>query len=401
MSLNISPSTSIERKLLAIETMLNSTNKVTKVSDDSVLSGIAGGIAKVAGKAEKDIILAVSQLFPDVAFGDQLDQVAQNFGISSRSGALGSSTYVRVSGTPGTTYLSGTHTFKSTSGISFLLGSDVTIPTFGFTYAKVSSIETGNQSNVDPLTISQVSPQPNGHLNVVNEYKADGGRDIESDEIYRIRIKDGANILARGTLAMLEQLFISINSRVLKICNQGQSLNGKVLIAIQTQNGAALNQTELDNILSQSANYFTLNEYRPFGTKFSGIELQNVQYGFVDMSFRCDLDAAFNPDEVRKQIQINTSKYIDPRFFDTSNQKVEWDNLLEIVKNVPGIKYVPDQYFYPRTDQFFGSNLVPRMRGFLMLDLNGNIISNFQGTLSPAFYPQAIDPAYWQTVLAQ
>jgi hypothetical protein len=399
MSLQINPSTSIERKLLFIETLLNSTDKVTKVSDDGILSGVAGGVSKVAGKAEKDIILAVSQLFPDTASGDQLNQVAANFGISPRFGALGSSSYVRVSATPGTTYFANTHVFKSASGITFNLAASFTVGLFGFAYAKVQSVETGVQANVDSLTITQVAPQPNGHLSVINEYKAEGGRDMESDEILRIRIKDGANILARGTIAMLEQRFISINTKVLKIYNQGHDLNGKIVIAIVTQNGADLSQSELDQLLDESADYLNLNEYRPFGTTFSGITLINAVPGYVDISFRVELDSAYDPDEIRKKIQINISKYIDPRFFDSSKQKVEWDNLLEICKNVPGVKYIPDQYFYPRSDIHFGPNKNPRMRGFLMLDLNGAIISNFQGTLSPSFYPAQADFKFVSTVL--
>jgi hypothetical protein len=399
MGLNIKPSTSQERKLLFLETVLNNTDEVSKVSDEAVLSGIGAGVSKVAAKAEKDIILGISQLFPDTAFGDQLDQVAQNFGIAPRFGATGSSTYVRISGTAGTQYLANTVQFRSTDGIRFTLDQDFTIPSFGFGYAKVSSIETGVKSKVDALTINQVSPAPVGHLYVINEYKADGGRDAESDENFRIRIKDGANILARGTLAMLEQLFISGNSKVLKIYNQGHDLNGKIIIAIQTVNGSDLTQTELDTLSLLCSDYLNLNDLRPFGTNYTGVKLVNITYGYVDISVRVKINASANPDEVRKKIQVNISKYLDPRFFDSSKQKVEWDNLLEICKNVEGVDYIPDQYFYPRTDVFYPLNVVPRLRGFLMLDLNGAIIANFQGTLSPEFYPNVADFSFQATVL--
>lgn len=399
MSLQIRPSTSLERKLLFLETTLNNTDEVSKISDEAVLSGIAAGISKVAGKSEKDVILAISQLFPDTAYGSQLDQVADNFGIAPRFGEVGSSVYVRLRGTPGTKYFSATHAFKSTDGINFNLEEDYTIPAFGFGYAKLSSVETGNQSNVDPLTINQVTPQPVGHISVINEYKATGGRDNESDEDLRKRIKDGANILARGTIAMLEQLFISINNKVLKIYNQGHDLNGKIVIAIQTVNGSNLSQSELDDLLVQSHGYFNLSEFKPFGNVFYGIKLINCSYGFLDISLRCKLNVSANPDEVRIKMQVNISKYIDPRFFDSSRQKVEWDNLLEICKNVEGVDYIPDQYFYPRQDVFFQGNIIPRLRGFLLLDLNGAVIANFQGTLSPQNYPAVADFSYQSTVL--
>jgi len=400
MPLNIKPSTSQERKLLFIETALNQTDKISVVTDEGILSGHAGGISKVSGKAEKDIVLAISQLFPDTAFDDQLDQVAENNGIAPRFGASGSSAYVRISAASGTQYISSTHQFRSTSGIRFVLDQDIIVPSFGFCYAKVHSVEIGSKSNVDPLTISIVSPQPAGHLNVVNEYKADWGRDQESDEAFRIRIKDGANILARGTLAMLEQVFMSINNNVLRVYNNGRDLSGKVVLAISTQNGTDLTQTELDAILAGAQSYFSLSELKPFGTNLYGIKLQNITYGFVDIFFRAQLSAGVDPDAVRKQIQVNISKYLDPRFFDPSKQKVEWDNLLEIVKNVPGMDYVPDQYFYPRQDIFFAGAIIPRLRGFLMLDINGQIIVDFQGVLSPQYYPNIIDSSYYNTVLS-
>lgn len=398
MSLNIKPSTSIERDLLAQETILNTTDKISKISSESVFSGITAGMAKISGKAEKDIILAVSQLFPDSAFGDQLDQVASNFGVPPRLGATASSTFVRISAVPGTQYLANTNVFPSSGGVQFALQNDVIIPSFGFTYAKVVANTTGAVTNVDALTISQVSPIPNGHLNVVNEYRADGGRDIESDEIFRVRIKNGSNILARGTIAMLEQKFMLLNPNVLKVYNQGNDLSGSIILSIATQNGADLTQTEFDALLAGAAESFSLNELRPFGSSFVGIKLIPVPYGFVDVSFRCLLDNSFDPDEVRKQIQVNMSKYVDPRFFDPTVTKVDWTNLLDIVKNTPGMKYVPDEYFYPRTDIFF-ANIIPRIRGFLMLDMDGGIIQNFQGTLSPVFYPNLVDFSFQATVL--
>jgi len=399
MALDIKPSTSVERRLLFLETLINTTDKVTKVSDNSVLSGIATGISKVVGKSEKDIILALSQLFPDTAFGSQLDQVAANFGVAPRMGSLGSTTYVRVMANPGTAYSASMHYPISTAGIRFEFEEDFTVGAAGFTYARVRSIEKGAATNVEALSISRLTPAPAGHLNIVNESRAEFGRDVEPDEFFRIRIKNGSNILARGTLAMMEQLFIAINPKVLRVFHYGNSNSGKVVLGIVTQDGSILTSTELDSLLKGSADYFSLTEYRPFGTEYYGIELRNVTYAPVDVCFRAELDRSVNPDDIRKAIQIAISKYLDFRYFDPSSMKVEWDNLLEIVKNTLGIKYVPDQYFYPRTDLSVDQFALPRLRGFLMLDLEGKIISNFSGTLSPLYYPNVIDHDYMSTIL--
>lgn len=403
--IEIKPSTSIERRLLFMETLINTSvnpdgsSKISKVSNHSVLSGVAGGVSKIAGKAEKDIVLAVSQLFPDNAYGIQLDQVAENFGIGERMQALGSSTYIRLVGDPGTQYIANTHYFTASNGVRFELEQDVTVGVLGFTYSKVRSLTAGSSTNVDPLSIFKCSPQPSGHLNCVNEYMATGGRDEESDEIFRGRIKDGPNFLAKGTISMIEQVFMKINTKVLKVINLGTHRDGKVNMAVVTQNGVNLSPSELDELLEKSAKFFNLNEYRPFGTNFIGLKLTNIEYQPIDISLRVQLDSSFNPDDIRKQMQINLSKYLDFRYFDTYKNQLQWDKMLQICQNIPGVTYIPDQYFYPRTDLVIDTFTLPRLRSFLMLNLEGQVIVNYNNTLSPVFYPNVIDESFHLTVL--
>lgn len=400
MPLNIQPTTSQQRKLLFLETLLNTTDKVTKVSPHSINSGIAGGISKISGKAEKDIILALSQLFPDTAYSSELDQVAKNFGLATRFTSSGSSVYVRVVGTPGTTYTQGLNTFSSTTGIQFEMeDTSYVIPVSGFGYIKLRSLIQGSQTNIPPLSLTKVSPIPSGHRFVINESEGIGGRDIESDELFRIRIKDGPNILARGTLAMLEQVFMNINDKVLKLFYQGINSLGKVRIAIATQNGQNLSTPELEELIQEGNEYFCLTDNMPISTQFVGVELVNIEYEPIDISFRCSYDTSQNPDTIRQNIQVNINKYLDFRTFEPTQSKVEWDNLLQIIKNTTGIKYVPDQFFNPRSDININTHKLPRMRGFLMLDLDGNIIQDFQGNLNPVFYPSTPDFSLQQSIL--
>ena len=400
MALNIRPSTSKERKELFVEAMLNKTDKVTKISPNSVLSGVAFGISKVAGKAEKDIFLAVSQLFPDHAYGDQLDQVAENFGIAPRFLQSGSSTYLRLVGDAGTQYNVNTHIFSGSTGIQFLLEENIVIGSIGFTYAKVRSIDLGLSSNVDPGGISKVVPEPIGHQYVVNEYISTGGRENESDYDFRNRIKEGANILAKSTLSSLEQAMMKINSNVLRVFFYGRDDNGKLVLAIQSQNGINFNQQELDELLDKADKFMAFTELRPYGTQSLGVKLRNAEYDPIDISFRCQLLNNYDPDKVRKEIQINISKYLDFRNFKQGGL-VEWDNILEIVKRTKGVKYVPDQYFYPNNDIQTNRVKIVRLRGFLMLNLEGSVISSLTNTLSSVYYPQQADFSFQQTVLAE
>lgn len=399
--MELKPSTSRERTNLFIETLINETDKVTKVSRHSVLSGLATGVAKVAGKSEKDIALALSELFPDLSFGENLDRAAKNLGISGRLGPTGSSTYVRVSADPGTVYLLGVHQFNSTEGPVFELEQNETIGAAGFAYIKVKSIGTGKETEVSPLTISKMNVQPSGHKYVINEVRAMGGMDAESDDQFRIRIKQSGNLYARNTLAMIEQLCIKINPKVLRLFNYGVNHVGKIVLAVATQDGSNLTNNELENLLNGVGGYLALSDAITWGNKYIGVVFRNVEYQPIDISFRIVLDGSVTPDEVRKEIQISISKYLDFRTFDPTRQRVEWDNLLEIIKKTSGVKYVPDQYFYPQVDIGVHTYKLPRLRGFLMLNTDGTIISNLSGTLSPVYYPSEADFSYQQIVLNQ
>lgn len=395
----IKASTSKFRRSLILETFMNLQSKVSKISDDSVVSAFAGGASRIAAKAEKDIFLALSTLFPDMAYGALLDQVAKNFGIAPRFTNQSATTYVRVTANPGTTYEASVHKFISSNGIQFLSTSDFTVGDFGYGYIKVVASTSGEISNVDALSINQVSPQPNGHINVINEVPATGGFDDESDDTFKIRIENGANILAKGTLSSLEQAFMLVDSRVLKVYHHGINQEGKVVIAIATQNGSDLTQNDLDYILESASSFLSLTDYKPWGRKFYGVQLVNVEYQPIDISFRVELDGTRLVDDVRRDIQVRMAKSLDYRYFDPSKQAVEWDNLLEIVKSTLGVRYVPDQFFFPRIDIPVALDKLPRFRGFIMMSMNGTVLSNSAGTLNPIYYPAEADFNYAQQFL--
>lgn len=388
-----------ELSQIFLETLVNKTSKATKVSRNGVLQGISYGVASTAQKAIKDTALVESNIFPDFASGSQLDQIAENYGIAPRFNESRASTYVRLFAEPNTAYTAGTNNFQTTDGLVFELEQDITVGSTGVAYAKVRSVETGANTNVEPLAINQINPIPSGHQNVINEYEASGGRDEESDEAFRQRIKEGSNILAKNTISSLEQAFINVNPEILKIFYQGVNSVGQIVIAIATVNGVDLDQTELDELLDEAGDNLAISDLKSRQQSNYGVQLKNIEYQPIDISFRVQLLQNFNQDEVRKEIQTRLSKILDFRFVNTANNKIEWDSLLSVVKNTRGVKYVPDQFFFPNNDIPLDGNKLPRIRGFRMLNLNGGIISNEQGTLQSIYYPNKADFGFQQTVL--
>lgn len=386
-----------ELKQIFLEIFLNKTDKVSDVSDDSVLNAIAYGCGKLTQRTLTNQAIIEGHIFPDSAYGTYLDNLAAIRGVSPRFGAAGSTTYVRVTADEGTSYIAGTNTFTSTSGIVFNLEESKTIDVNGYAYLKVRSQQSGLSTNVDALSINNVSPIPQGHVSVVNEYAATGGSDEESDDLFRERIKTSINQLSRTTLSYLEQVFMKINPRVLRLHKGGIDSDGKYNLIVVSINGQNFTGEEFDEMLSKSEEYLSLSELLRENSDFA-LKLNNVDWLPVDVEFRADIDPSYDVDVVRKNIQIQINKLFDYRFWEYGD-KIEWENLLYAAKNVEGVRYIPDTHFYPQSDVNVPKYRLPRVRGFIMRDLEGNIIEDNNGVLTDVFYPNEEDRSYQESVL--
>lgn len=376
-------------KNLWIETFINKTDKVSDITDNSVLNATAYATAKVAQKALKDVAIVEAQIFPEEASGEYLDRAATLFGVTPRKGALGSSTYIRVYAKPGTTYTKGVNVFVSTNGVRFPIEETLIVGDSGYGYVKVKSESVGAFTNVDPNSIVTLTPVPNGHIECTNEYYAVGGRDEEDDEMFRIRILNHQNVYAEGTLEKLVQILQNIDSRVLKIMFVGVMEDSFIHIQIATQNGQELTYQELQTLLEGATPYFGVGDMIVSG-RLMGIKFENASWyevgGEKGIDFRCELEAGYDIAAVRKNIQVGMTKYLDWRFWEPGRQ-VEWDNLLEITKNTEGVKYVADQDFHPKVDEPVSEWLLPRIKKFVMRDLEGNVLFDMENQFSPVFYP--------------
>lgn len=387
-----------ELKQIFTEILLNKTDKISDISNESVLNGIAYGCSKLAQRLLINQAVVESHIFPDTAYGDYLDEIAKIRGISGRNGACGSTTYVRLEGTAGTSYNKDKVTFSSSSGITFKLEESFTLDDTGWGYAKVKSVQVGKTSNVDALTINTVNNAPSGHAACTNEYKAVGGMDEEDDETFRVRIKESVNQLARTTLSYIEQVFMNINSRVLRVYKGGIDGDNKLNLIVVPVNGVDFSDDEFNEILFRSEEYLSLTELLQDTNNFT-LKLNNVNWLPVDMDFRVNIDSSYDVDNVRKEMQVKVSKLFDYRYW-TYGDKVEWENILYSIKSVDGVRYVPDNHFYPQADINVPKYQLPRLRGFIMRDLDGNILTDDYSILSAFNYPNEADSSYQSSVLS-
>lgn len=383
-------------KQMFLEIFLNKTDKVTDISKESVLNAVAYGCAKVGQKCLVNQAVIEAHLFPDSAYGTYLDDIAERSGVTKRYIANGSSTFLRIMGDPNTYYQKEELTFVSTSGISFILENSFYMPDSGYVYAKVKSQDVGMKTNVDPISINRLTTNVQGHIACTNEYRATGGMDSESDEMFRIRIKENVNRLSRGTLSYLEQILISINQEVLRVHKGGMDSDGKINLIVVSTSGRDFSDDEFNEMLTKSEQYLSLTELMNETTDFK-LKLKNVDWLYVDVDFRANLDPSMDVDVIRRNMQIQVSKLFDYRFWKYGDV-VEWENILFAIKNIEGVRYIPDVYFSPHSDSNVQKYKLPRIRGFVMRDLNGNIISDNYYVLDNFFYPNMPDYSFVNSV---
>ena len=388
-----------EIKDLFLQELLNKVDgKISKISDHSVLNGMAFGFAKVFQKSMKDVALLESELFPEYAYGEYLDRIAQRYGITSRRTSLGSSVYVKIVANPNSLYLASNCSFISTDGTTFHLTENFTVNANGWGYALLNSDETGANTNVGAGTITRVTGQPSGHIYVTNELPATGGVDIESDESLLQRILQNFNNFSFETLDKITSVFQVIEPSVLQVRKEGVNTQGQVVLAVITSTGANLSSTQLETLAERAQPYVSLMDVQQVngldGNQLSR-EVKNITPLTVDMDFRIQLDSDINVTDFKVACQEAILSYLD--FTQRDITKIEWEDLFSIVRTQAGVKQVPEQFFFagnsaswsilsPHFDLQVPATKIPRLRMFVVRDLNGTVLFNNGSNLVSYFY---------------
>lgn len=386
-----------ELKNYFIQELLNKVDgKISKVSDHSILNGTAFGVAKIFQKAMKDVALLESELFPEYAYGEYLDTIAQRYGVSPRKSNTGSSVYVKLVAEPGSLYIAENCIFASTEGITFKLTEDFEMGENGFDYVQLKSTTTGEDSNVAANTITRVTRAPSGHLYVNNDLPASGGVSEEDDQSFLKRIMNNFNNFSFETLDKLTYVMQTINPLILEIKKEGINSNGQIVLSLVTSNGSFLSEDDLDLLMKGTLPYLSLADL----TVSNGLDgqhmplvLKNIGYTYIDIDFRIDLYSDISVDDFRLNAIEQISSYLDFRTWD--KDAVDWEDLYAIIRNQYGIKSLPEQFFTPHVDVGVDSLSLPRLRGFVMRDMNGVALTNNNQTIIPVYY----GPDYTENVL--
>lgn len=353
--------------------------QVTKIGTNSVTEGLLFAMVKIGQLINTDVLNLRADNSPDLAFGTQLDNYATRNGYTPRFSATQSSTYIFINAAVGTIYLANTNFFVATNGETFQLTDDVTIGNIGFVYAKIQSLNSGSNVNVDAGSITRCNPQPTGHVFCWNDFSCTGGRDAESDTDFRNRIKSTLNILAIGTLAQYEQILQLANNRVLNVFKGGVDIDtNKLSLFVSSVNGINFSSAEFD------AMELYLDDYLSLSDQVLGVKCQNVSYLTLDISMRVELQTGVDPNKVRVQMQRNIQRKYDYRYL-KAGDIISRNDLILLAQNTTGVKRILNNYFYPLTDTTLPELTFVQFRSFILYDIDGVVISDNNNTSSSVY----------------
>ena len=204
----------------------------------------------------------------------------------------------------------------------------------------------------------------------------------------KLRISNNPNLVANQTLGYVLEVMRLHNPNILRLFNLG-NFDNKTRFAIVTENGEYLTDSEISELEQYIKWYLAISDVDRFGSVI-GYEIANIEWHYVGgtdkgIDFRADILPEYTFDEVRQNIQIEMSKYLDFRYWNRDT-KIEWDELLSIAKNVEGVNYIPDEFFYPKNDENVSYGSLPRIKKFILRDLDGTILFNSNNNLTPVFY---------------
>lgn len=388
-----------EIKNLFLQELLNKTNgKISKISDHSVLNGMAYGFAKVFQKSMKDIALLESELFPEYAYGKYLDRIARRYGITARRQELGSSVYVKIVASPGSLYLKDNCVFISSEGMTFSLVDNFEVGNNGWGYALLKSDDVGTETNVGIGSISKMTGQPSGHIYLVNELPATGGIDKESDEDFLQRILQNFNNFSFETLNKLTAIFQKIYPNIIEVRKIGVNSLGQVVLSVVTSNGVDLTNEQLGILTDKSVPYLSLQDLYVVNGLQGGVVpilVQNIAKTYIDLDFRVQLDANINITKFKVACQKAVLDVLD--FVSKDIVTVQWEDLFTAIRVQSGIKMLAEDYFFagnystwttqsPHTDIDIPATTIPRLRMFVIRDEYGAVLFNNDNEVVPYYY---------------
>ena len=355
---------------------LNSGNKVTKFSKDTVTRGLLYAFSSSIAYAKGFVDTVESRRFLSTCYGTDLDNYAAEYYGEQRRGRSKSSVELYILATPGTVYPVGTK-FQSVSGVEFQLTEAATVTDIGFVFAIAESVEAGSHTKVYSDTITKLVDNIEGHISCTNFTPALGGYDIESDEELRSRLYSIPQKTASDTPAKIEALAYELVPDLGKV-RCFASAYGKCYLGVLKTSGAPYSQAECQTIANKIQSLLNYSAAL-------NLDVRPLTRINVNISFTATIKSSVQFNDAYEEIQAAILSYLDPRFYKDS--LVRSEKLIQLITDIDDILDLDVQSFYPKSDIKTPVTTIPfihTLNVFLKKDSGDSY--NFSQTIPELYY---------------
>jgi len=334
--------------------------KISTVLPNTVLDGVAWAVAKLAQHIITDTAYLETKFFPEYATGSLLNAHASRMGLEERRGMTNSSVILQFLCDPLydalPTYPKGTKV-KTAKGLVYETIASVTVSEARrIAFVEARSQKTGPASavGIGELT-TMVDAPPYGHLSVTNVTMSIGGFTEEHDILYRQRILSARDLLSVNTSAFYEALIFLLHDNIIRVrFRTVDSRNSKYVINVLRNDGSYFTDVELNAIKTSILPYLPIHDIDGKNVLVNNFEFVNL-YVFVSAQF--DIN---RHEELQNELNRELNEYLDFRFWQ-EGQKVQWEELIELFRDIEGIIEVNESRVSPPNDIVLAYDQLPKV----------------------------------------
>jgi hypothetical protein len=359
--MNTKPKTLEELKEECIASLrAESDGRLTTILPDTVLDGIAWGMAKLAQHIITDTAYLESKFFPEFATENLLDAHATRIGLDPRRGATNSTVTLQfladteIDKRP--TYPAGTKVKTVNGQVYETVKTVKASENRGICFVDARSQKIGPVSAVDTGELTMlVDTAPTGHLSVTNVTLSVGGFAEEHDDLFRYRIQAAKHILSVNTAAFYEALILKLFPHVIRVrCRTIDMLHSKYIINVLRDDGSYFTTSELQEIKE------AIQPYLPIHDIDAGkLDVKNFEYVYLYVYVSAQFDTTKTA-TLKNTLNKKLNEYLDYRFW-PEGQKVEWEELVRLFRNTDGIVEVNDSRISPPNDVVLSVEQLPKI----------------------------------------
>jgi uncharacterized phage protein gp47/JayE len=365
----------IEKSL--IETFKSLCTKITFFGPGGILRSIFASVAAILDELFYDLNRIKRKLFIATASGDDLDDLAADHDLTRLTSTKAGVVLV-FSGTASTVIPAETEV-RSSTGIMFKTKNQITLgeanPPYDFypseplgDKVEAEATTAGESGNVEANTVTELVSAISGVDSVTNPAQAQGGRDAEPDNEFRVRIFERVSVLNQGTQAFYESIAKEIDEDILRAHAERGATAREVDLYVCNRGGVGFSSSELDIIKDAILSYVPM---------MSNLKVKNMTFTDVDVYVRISLVSGYELEGVFNSICQNLTELIDWSKLDFGCT-VQDDDILSTINDTEGVHDIDMSTFQPDSNVIVASNSLPRLGTVTVINIDNNDSINYQ-----------------------